>query len=54
VFKVTNDIKTIGIKFEQRADTKKLELLIVKASEILGNYKHTGEVARKLFIWALI
>jgi hypothetical protein len=23
--------------------------LIIKASEILGNYKHSGEIARKFF-----
>ena len=39
VFKVTNDIRTIAMKFNQRADVKKIEVLLYKASEILSNCK---------------
>lgn len=42
VFKVTNDLQTIFIKFDQAEDTKKIETLLVKSSEILANYKFTG------------
>jgi hypothetical protein len=49
--KVTNDIKTISIKFNNRNDTAKVELLLVKSSEILANYKHTGELASKCYLF---
>jgi serine protease inhibitor ecotin len=42
MFKVTNDLQTISIKFDQTEDTKKVEMLLVKSSEILANYKYTG------------
>lgn len=42
MFKVTNDLQTISIKFDQTEDTKKIEMLLVKSSEILANYKYAG------------
>lgn len=42
MFKITNDLQTISIKFDQTEDTKKIEMLLVKSSEILANYKYTG------------
>ena len=42
IFKLTNDIKTIAMKFDQRSDVKKIEALLYKASEILSNCKVEG------------
>jgi hypothetical protein len=39
VFKVTNDIKTIAMRFHKKADVKKLEALIFLSTEIMSNSK---------------
>ena len=42
MFKITNDLQTITIKFDQTEDAKKIEMLLVKSSEILANFKYSG------------
>lgn len=42
IFKVTNDIRTIAMKFYTKDDVKKIEALMFKAGEILANVKNDG------------
>lgn len=52
VVKVTNDIKTIIFKFYSKSDSKRIELLLFKATELLSNQASTDrtELASKVTV----